>query len=86
MARRSSADWIAALDQAGVPCAPVQDVRQMLEHEQMRALGLLQPVPGSSVPLIGLPIRFDGERSAPRSGPPRLGEHSQTVLGEVNTK
>jgi crotonobetainyl-CoA:carnitine CoA-transferase CaiB-like acyl-CoA transferase len=86
MAGRSSADWIAALDQAGVPCAPVQDVRQMLEHEQMRALGLLQPVPGSSVPLIGLPIRFDGERSAPRSGPPRLGEHSRMVLGEVNTK
>jgi crotonobetainyl-CoA:carnitine CoA-transferase CaiB-like acyl-CoA transferase len=86
MAKRTSADWIAALDQAGVPCAPVQNVRQMLEHGQMRALGLLQPVPGSSVPLIGLPIRFDGERSVPRSGPPRLGEHTQTVLGEVNTK
>jgi crotonobetainyl-CoA:carnitine CoA-transferase CaiB-like acyl-CoA transferase len=86
MARRSSADWIAALDQAGVPCAPVQDVRQMLEHEQMRALGLLQPVPGSSVPLIGLPIRFDGARSVPRSGPPRLGQHTQTVLGEANAK
>jgi crotonobetainyl-CoA:carnitine CoA-transferase CaiB-like acyl-CoA transferase len=85
MAQRTSADWIAALDQAGVPCAPVQDVGQMLEHEQTRALGLLQPVPGLSVPLIGLPIRFDGERSTPRSGPPRLGEHTQIVLGEVNT-
>ena len=86
MATRSSADWIAAFDQAGVPCAPVQNVQQMLEHEQMRALGLLQAVPGSSVPLIGLPIRFDGERSAPRSGPPRLGEHTRIVLGEGHTK
>ena len=86
MAQRSSADWIEALDRAGVPCAPVQDVGQMLEHEQTRALGLLQPVPGLSVPLIGLPIRFDGERSVPRSGPPRLGEHTQIVLGEGNTK
>jgi crotonobetainyl-CoA:carnitine CoA-transferase CaiB-like acyl-CoA transferase len=86
MAQRSSADWIEALDRAGVPCAPVQDVGQMLEHEQTRALGLLQPVPGLSVPLIGLPIRFDGERSVPQSGPPRLGEHTQFVLGEGNTK
>jgi crotonobetainyl-CoA:carnitine CoA-transferase CaiB-like acyl-CoA transferase len=86
MAKRSSADWNAALDQAGVPCAPVQDVRQMLEHEQTRALGLLQVVPGSSVPLIGLPIRFDGERATPRSGPPRLGEYSQIVLGEASAK
>lgn len=85
MAKRTSADWTVAFDAAGVPCAPVQNVRQMLEHEQTRALGLLQPVPGLSVPLIGLPIRFDGERSAPRSGPPRLGEHTQIVLGEVNT-
>ncbi len=47
MATRSSADWIATLDEVGVPCAPVQDVGQMLVHEQTRALGLLQPVPGS---------------------------------------
>ena len=82
MAKHTSADWISALDRAGVPCAPVQDVRQMLEHEQTRALGLLQPVPGSSVPLIGLPIGFDGERATPRLAPPRLGEHTQEVLGK----
>lgn len=88
MATRSSADWIATLDKVGVPCAPVQDVGQMLVHEQTRALGLLQPVPGLSVPLIGLPIRFDGERSTPRSAPPHLGEYTHQVLGNegVNTK
>src|SRR3990167_4075210 len=40
MEKRTSGDWTAAFDKAGVPCAPVQDVRQMLEHEQTRALGL----------------------------------------------
>lgn len=81
MARRASAEWIAALDAAGVPCAPVQNVAQMLGHEQLRALGLLQPVPGSSVPLIGLPISFDGARPAPRSASPALGEHTAQVFG-----
>jgi crotonobetainyl-CoA:carnitine CoA-transferase CaiB-like acyl-CoA transferase len=81
MARRSNAEWTAALDTAGVPCAPVQNVKQMLECGQMQALGLLQDVPGSSKPLIGLPISFDGERPLPRSASPALGQHTKEVLG-----
>jgi len=85
MARRTNAEWSAALDAAGVPCAPVQNVAEMLAHEQLRALGLLQPVPGSSVPLIGLPISFDGERPTPRAASPALGEHTAAVLGDART-
>jgi crotonobetainyl-CoA:carnitine CoA-transferase CaiB-like acyl-CoA transferase len=70
---RSNADWSALLDAAGVPCAPVQDVAQMLSHPHTQALGLLQAVPGSSVPMIGLPMRFDGQRPVPRSASPALG-------------
>ena len=81
MAKRSNAEWIARLDAAGVPCAPVQNVKQMLENEQMKALGLLQDVPGSSKPLIGLPISFDGHRPLPRSASPALGAHTKEVLG-----
>jgi crotonobetainyl-CoA:carnitine CoA-transferase CaiB-like acyl-CoA transferase len=81
MAKRGNAQWIAALDAAGVPCAPVQNVAQMLDHEQMKALGLLQPVPGSSQPLIGLPISFDGRRPLPRSAAPALGANTAEVLG-----
>ena len=82
MAKRTSAEWIAALDAAGVPCAPVQNVREMLEHPQTRALGILQAIPGLSVPLVGLPISFDGARPAPRSGPPALGEATAEILGQ----
>jgi crotonobetainyl-CoA:carnitine CoA-transferase CaiB-like acyl-CoA transferase len=78
--KRSRAEWSALLDAAGVPSAPVQNVKELLEHEQLRALGLLQSVPGSSIPLIGLPISFDGERPAPRSGAPALGEYTARVL------
>ncbi|MCL4740031.1 MAG: CoA transferase [Burkholderiaceae bacterium] len=68
--------WIGLLDAAGVPCAPVQDVAQMLDHPQTRALGIVQPVPGSSAPMIGLPVRFDGARPQPRSASPALGAHT----------
>jgi crotonobetainyl-CoA:carnitine CoA-transferase CaiB-like acyl-CoA transferase len=83
MARRTNAEWIAALDAAGVPCAPVQNVKEMLEHEQTRALGFMQAVPGLSVPLVGLPISFDGRRPSPRRGPPALGEATAEVLGKT---
>jgi len=82
MAKRTSAEWIAALDAAGVPCAPVQNVKEMLEHAQTGALGILQAVPGVSAPLVGLPISFDGARPAPRSGPPALGEATAEILGQ----
>ena len=81
MPKRTNAEWIAALDAAGVPCAPVQNVKEMLEHDQTRALGLLQAVPGLSAPLVGLPISFDGKRPAPQRGPPALGEATAELLG-----
>ncbi|MFO1326346.1 MAG: CoA transferase [Rubrivivax sp.] len=76
---QGNADWIERLDAAGVPCAPVQDVAQMLSHPQTQALGLLQPVPGSSIPMIGLPLRLDGQRPQPRSAAPALGQHTPST-------
>jgi crotonobetainyl-CoA:carnitine CoA-transferase CaiB-like acyl-CoA transferase len=80
MARRSSAQWTRLLDAAGVPCAPAQNVAQMLAHDQLAALGLLQKVPGSSIPLIGLPISFDGVRPDPGRAAPSLGAHTKDIL------
>jgi crotonobetainyl-CoA:carnitine CoA-transferase CaiB-like acyl-CoA transferase len=72
--QKTNAQWIEVLDAAGIPCAPVQDVAGMLKHPQTEALGLVQPVPGSSIPLVGLPLRIDGQRPQPRAGSPKLGE------------
>jgi crotonobetainyl-CoA:carnitine CoA-transferase CaiB-like acyl-CoA transferase len=80
MRKRSRAEWVTILEIAGVPCAPVQNVKELLEHEQTRALGLLQTAPGASLPGIGLPLSFDGVRPAPRSGTPALGEYTGKVL------
>ncbi|MDH5537524.1 MAG: CoA transferase, partial [Betaproteobacteria bacterium] len=49
MSARSNSEWTALLETAGIPCAPVQNLAQMLAHEQTRALGLLQNVPGSAM-------------------------------------
>ena len=75
--------WLKKLDAEGVPCAPVQNAKQMLEHEQTRALGMLQEVPGASIPIIGLPISFDGERPRPRSAAPALGADTHDIFDRI---
>lgn len=80
MLKRSNAEWIGLLEGAGIPCAPVQNVAEMIAHEQTAALGLMQEVPGSAMKFLGLPLSFDGKRPAIRSRPPKLGEHTNDIL------
>lgn len=80
MRKRSTAEWIAILEEAGIPCAPVQNVAEMIAHEQTKALGLMQEVPDSAMKFVGLPLSLDGTRPAIRSRPPKLGEHTQQIF------
>jgi crotonobetainyl-CoA:carnitine CoA-transferase CaiB-like acyl-CoA transferase len=81
MLTQGNAHWSAALDSAGVPNAPVQNVQQMLEHPQTQALGIVQQVPGASIALIGLPVSFDGQRPQPHAASPALGADTEDLLG-----
>jgi crotonobetainyl-CoA:carnitine CoA-transferase CaiB-like acyl-CoA transferase len=77
---------IAALDSAGVPCGPINNVADVFKEPQVKARGMLRHVPHSSgvdVPLVASPIRLDGEALPIRSAPPLLGEHSTAILAEL---
>ena len=76
LADRGVADWTAVLEEAGVVCAPVQRLSQVLASEQVRALGLIdtQEHPSAGViPMVGTPLSFDGERAVSELPPPLLG-------------
>ncbi|MEM8786852.1 MAG: CoA transferase [Pseudomonadota bacterium] len=73
--------WIGTLEEAGVPCAPVRTITEMLQDEQTQALGIVQSRPDATPNLIGLPLSFDGERPALRSMPPSLGQHTAELKG-----
>lgn len=81
LARQTRAHWSGILEAAGVPCAPVRTITEMLSDEQTRALGILQLLPGAFPELVGLPLSFDGERPPLRSMPPALGQHTAAVKG-----
>ncbi|HEV8441033.1 MAG TPA: CoA transferase [Methylomirabilota bacterium] len=82
MSTRTKGEWIDRLEQAGVPCAPIQDLREVLAHPQTAATGMIQPVPGLDLELMGLPISFDGVRPTIRAAAPTLGQHNDEIIGD----
>jgi len=84
--RRAAADWIAALEAAGVPCGPIHDLAQVFGHPQTRARGMVYSLPhplAGSVNLIANPIRFSETPVATTAAPPLLGADTDAVLGRI---
>ncbi|QXH46590.1 CoA transferase [Pseudomonas xanthosomatis] len=83
---KTTAEWVAALEQAGVPCGPINDLGQMFQDPQVLARGLrldiAHPLAGS-VPQVASPIRLSGTPVEYRRAPPLLGEHTEAVLGDM---
>ncbi len=79
---RSQAEWLEALERAGIPCAPINTLRDVLADPQTHATGLIQRVPGLDLDVVGLPLRFDGERPPLPGGTPGLGEHTKELRRE----
>jgi crotonobetainyl-CoA:carnitine CoA-transferase CaiB-like acyl-CoA transferase len=77
---RKCSDWLDALDKAGVPCAPIQSLDQVMAHPQTSALGMIQEAPDGAISLMGLPLSFNGTRPPLRSAPPQLGSGTELVL------
>lgn len=73
MRTQPSAFWEARFEAAGVPCAPINDMSVLKTDTQVAALGMLKPPPGLTLPLMGLPISFDGARPPVTSPAPALG-------------
>lgn len=82
---RSSADWIAALEAAGVPCGPINRIDEVFADPQVIARGLQISLPhtlAGQVPLVANPIRLSGSPVAYQRPPPLLGEHTDEVLAQ----
>jgi len=80
---KSTAEWVALLEAAGVPCGPINDLAQVFADPQVQARGLRIDLPnglGSSTPQVASPLRLSETPVAYRNAPPLLGEHTEQVL------
>ncbi|MBI08677.1 MAG: carnitine dehydratase [Rhodospirillaceae bacterium] len=83
---RDAAEWLETLEEAGVPCAPVLTRRQMIDHPQVQASGIVieHDHPHAGRLRQARPAaRFEGTPTAIRYGGPLLGEHTYDLLGEI---
>jgi glutaryl-CoA transferase len=82
---RPADDWLAALEPAGVPCAPINDLAQVFADPQVRHRALRVDVPhpvAGAVPLVANPIRLSETPIEYAAAPPLLGEHTDEILRE----
>jgi len=82
IAERPAVVWLEQLEAAGIPAGPINTISQALADPQAVHRGARLNVGGGAlgkVPMVGSPVRIDGERSDAPLPPPALGEHSDLL-------
>ena len=84
LSREPRAEWLRRFAAAKVPAGPIYRLDEMVvdEHFGDRSLFYRIPTDGADLPQVALGIHIDGEPAGFFSPPPRLGEHTEAVLGE----
>lgn len=83
---RSKTAWIDALEAAGVPCGPINDLAEVFANEQVVARGMEVALPhpcGADVKLVRNPVRMSATPPDARTAPPLLGAHTDDVLRDM---
>lgn len=83
---QTTARLVALLRRVGTPCSELNTVADVLKHEQVEAVELIEPLPVENAPhhkVVALPIKSGGRRSARMSAPPELGADTDRILTEL---
>jgi crotonobetainyl-CoA:carnitine CoA-transferase CaiB-like acyl-CoA transferase len=80
---KTTAQWLAALELAGVPCGPINNLAQVFADPHVQARGLRLDLPhslGGTAPQVASPLRLSATPVEYRNAPPLLGEDTDAVL------
>jgi formyl-CoA transferase len=80
---RKTDAWMKLLNEAEVPCAPVQTIDQVFKAPQVLHREMLVKVEhptAGTVPMAGIPVKFSATPASIRLAPPILGQHTEEVL------
>ena len=83
---RTSADWIEALNKAGVPSGPIYKMNEVFADPQVKHLRIARTAPHKvlgDVEVIGQPIELSRTPWSIRSATPEAGEHTDAILADL---
>lgn len=84
--KKTRAEWLALLEEAGVPCGPINQLDEVFEDPQVRARGCaieLDHPTADKVRLVASPMRLSATPVQYDAAPPTLGQHTEPVLREL---
>jgi formyl-CoA transferase len=76
--QKPAAEWLDQLEAAGIPAGPINSIGQALTDVQAQHRQMVRTIGGT--PLVGSPVRLDGERADSELPPPALGEHTDEIV------
>src|SRR6201996_5507943 len=80
---RTSREWFELIVEAGLPCGPVYNVREVFADPQVETLRIARPVEHprlGEISLVAQPCQITGFDRAIRTATPDLGEHNDEIL------
>jgi formyl-CoA transferase len=83
---RSSREWVDLLNEAGVPCGPILNVKEVFEDAQVQHLGLAAEVKHRTLGTLriqNVPVTLSRTPAEVRTAAPDVGEHTEEVLAEL---
>jgi formyl-CoA transferase len=83
---RTTEEWVAVLNTAGVPSGPILTIDQVFANEQVQHLGLARPLQHpqlGEIAVLGLPVTLSRTPGAVRTPTPEKGEHTEEILREL---
>ena len=81
--QKTKAQWLTLLEEAGVPCGPINNIKEVFENEQViaRELQFDMPHPTTGkMKLVANPIRMSKTPVEANLAPPTLGQHTEEIL------
>ena len=84
--RRTTAEWVAALNDVGVPCGPVNSIDEVFADEQVQHLGMAATVEHrmlGRLDIVRNAVTMTGAPPTVRRPSPDPGEHTDEILREL---
>ena len=83
---RPSEWWVNTLEAAGIPCGPVNNVKEVFEDPQVQHLGMAMPMRHrvrGDIQVVAQPVKLQGVETGCYRDVPRHGEHNEEILAEA---